>query len=73
MLLLLKRPFTLINGVQYLNTNHTLYSAVIKAEKDILLCGTEAQRTAHSLRVDFEKGGIHLSAGIHVSSCRFLL
>ncbi|XP_052197196.1 mitochondrial intermediate peptidase, mitochondrial isoform X2 [Diospyros lotus] len=48
--------------LHYLNTNHTLYSAVIKAEKDNLLCGTEAQRTAHSLRVDFEKGGIHLSA-----------
>ncbi|KAL6956411.1 Mitochondrial intermediate peptidase, partial [Sarracenia purpurea var. burkii] len=44
-----------------LNTNHTLYNAVMKAEKDGLLLNNEAQRAAHSLRVDFEKGGIHLS------------
>ncbi|XP_057476622.1 mitochondrial intermediate peptidase, mitochondrial isoform X2 [Actinidia eriantha] len=48
--------------LHYLNTNHTLYNAVIKAEKEGHFLSKEAQRAAHSLRVDFEKGGIHLSA-----------
>ena len=51
--------------LQYLNTNHTLYNAVIKAEKEGHFLSKEAQRAAHSLRVDFEKGGIHLSAGTY--------
>ncbi|GMP24118.1 hypothetical protein CsSME_00001508 [Camellia sinensis var. sinensis] len=47
--------------LHYLNTNHTLYNAVIKADKDGIFLSKEAQRAAHSLRIDFEKGGIHLS------------
>ncbi|KAH0889176.1 hypothetical protein HID58_051605 [Brassica napus] len=43
-----------------LNTNHTLYAAVRKAEQDSNLLTEEASRTAHHLRMDFERGGIHL-------------
>nr|DAD33704.1 TPA_asm: hypothetical protein HUJ06_012555 [Nelumbo nucifera] len=46
--------------LHFLNTNHSLYNAVIKAEQDGLLQTKEAWRAAHSLRIDFEKGGIHL-------------
>ncbi|GAV64865.1 Peptidase_M3 domain-containing protein [Cephalotus follicularis] len=45
-----------------LNTNHTLYNAVKKVEQHGHLLSKEANRTAHHLRIDFEKGGIHLSA-----------
>jgi intermediate peptidase len=48
--------------IHYLNTNHALYNAVIKAQKDGRSINEEAQRAAHSLRIDFEKGGIHLGA-----------
>lgn len=48
--------------MQYLNTNHSLYHAVMKVEKDPNLLSKEAKRAAHYLRVDFEKGGIHLAA-----------
>ncbi|XP_020540649.1 mitochondrial intermediate peptidase, mitochondrial isoform X2 [Jatropha curcas] len=47
--------------LHYLNTNHTLYAAVKKAEEDGHLLTKEAHRAAHHLRIDFEKGGIHLS------------
>lgn len=33
---------------------------MVKAERDRHLLSTEAQRAAHYLRLDFEKGGIHL-------------
>ncbi|CAN6457624.1 unnamed protein product [Victoria cruziana] len=46
-----------------LNTNQSLYDAVVKAEKEGVLTTVEAQRAAHTLRTDFEKGGIHLCAG----------
>ncbi|KAJ0099538.1 hypothetical protein Patl1_19933 [Pistacia atlantica] len=46
--------------LHYLNTNHTLYDAVKKAEKDAHLLSREAHRAASHLRIDFEKGGIHL-------------
>ncbi|KAL6004877.1 Mitochondrial intermediate peptidase [Asimina triloba] len=49
--------------LQFLNTNHDLYNAVVKTEQDGTFPTKEAQRTAHALRVDFEKGGIHLCAG----------
>lgn len=52
-------------GIQYLNTNHTLYDAVKKAELDDRLLTEEACRAANNLRIDFEKGGIHLCAGIY--------
>nr|XP_033515993.1 mitochondrial intermediate peptidase, mitochondrial isoform X2 [Nicotiana tomentosiformis] len=45
--------------LHYLNTNHSIYKAVIKAEKDSSLTH-EAQRAARFLRMDLEKGGIHL-------------
>ncbi|KAF3666504.1 putative mitochondrial intermediate peptidase, mitochondrial [Capsicum annuum] len=44
----------------YLNTNHCIYKAVIKAEKDSNSLTHEAQRAARFLRMDLEKGGIHL-------------
>ena len=50
--------------MQYLNTNHTLYDAVRKAEQENHLLKEEAQRAAHYLCVDFERGGIHLSVGM---------
>ena len=50
--------------MQYLNTNHTLYDAVRKAEQENHLLMEEAQRVAHYLRVDFERGVIHLSVGM---------
>lgn len=46
--------------LHFLNTNHNLYNAVIRAEQEGQLQTKEAQRAAHTLRVDFEKGGIHL-------------
>ncbi|PKA60678.1 mitochondrial intermediate peptidase [Apostasia shenzhenica] len=49
--------------LQFLNTNHILYNAVLIAEREGLMQSEEAQRAAHSLRVDFEKGGIHLPRG----------
>ncbi|GAY41367.1 hypothetical protein CUMW_058910 [Citrus unshiu] len=49
--------------LHYLNTNHTLYDAVKKAELDGHLLSKEAHRAANHLRSDFEKGGIHLCAG----------
>lgn len=52
----------MIIGIQYLNTNLTLYNAVLKADKDQTLTSEEAKRVAHDLRIDFEKGGIHLSS-----------
>ncbi|KAE8022416.1 hypothetical protein FH972_008218 [Carpinus fangiana] len=48
--------------LHYLNTNHVLYDAVRKAEQEGNLLTDEAQRAARYLRVDFERGGIHLSA-----------
>ncbi|KAA3476005.1 putative mitochondrial intermediate peptidase, mitochondrial isoform X2 [Gossypium australe] len=49
--------------INYLNTNHTLYNAVKKAEQDGHLLPEEARRAALHLRIDFEKGGIHLPSG----------
>ncbi|XP_061997605.1 mitochondrial intermediate peptidase, mitochondrial [Rosa rugosa] len=48
--------------LHYLNTNHTLFDAVRKAEQEGHLLTKEAQRAAHYLRVDFKRGGIHLPA-----------
>ncbi|CAL2243494.1 unnamed protein product [Prunus armeniaca] len=39
--------------LQYLNTNHTLNNAVIKAEQEGNLLTDEAHRVAHYLRLDF--------------------
>lgn len=46
--------------LHYLNTNHSIYKAVNKAEKDSNSLTHEAQRAARFLRMDLEKGGIHL-------------
>ncbi|XP_021842214.2 mitochondrial intermediate peptidase, mitochondrial isoform X2 [Spinacia oleracea] len=46
--------------LHFLNTNHNLYNAVMKAELEGNVVNKETQRAAHYLRVDFEKGGIHL-------------
>ncbi|KAL1222217.1 Mitochondrial intermediate peptidase [Cardamine amara subsp. amara] len=43
-----------------LNTNHTLYAALKKAEQDSNLLTKEASRTAQNLRMDLERSGIHL-------------
>ncbi|KAF5204151.1 Mitochondrial intermediate peptidase, partial [Thalictrum thalictroides] len=48
--------------LHFLNTNHSLYNAVLRAEQNSAMLTDESQKAAHSLRVDFEKGGIHLSA-----------
>ncbi|PWA48558.1 zincin-like metalloprotease [Artemisia annua] len=58
----LKASMRLNEYLHYLNTNSTLYDAVLKADKDQSLTSEEAKRVAHDLRNDFEKGGIHLSA-----------
>ncbi|XP_020393076.1 mitochondrial intermediate peptidase, mitochondrial-like isoform X1 [Zea mays] len=44
----------------YLNTNTTLYNAVLKAEGESVLLTEEARRAATTLHIDFQKGGIHL-------------
>ncbi|OMO85833.1 Peptidase M3A/M3B [Corchorus capsularis] len=49
--------------LHFLNTNHTLYNVVKKAEQDGHLLTEEARRAAQYLRIDFEKGGIHLPSG----------
>ncbi|EXB89501.1 Mitochondrial intermediate peptidase [Morus notabilis] len=46
--------------LHYLNTNHTLYDAVKKVERERHLLTEEAHRAACFLRADFERGGIHL-------------
>lgn len=50
--------------LQRLNTNHSLYKAVMRVEQEAVFPTREAERMAHSLRVDFERGGIHLCARI---------
>ncbi|CAA6657062.1 unnamed protein product [Spirodela intermedia] len=41
--------------IHCLNTNHTLYKAVMSAEQEAVFPTREAERMAHSLRVDFER------------------
>ncbi|GJM97635.1 hypothetical protein PR202_ga14575 [Eleusine coracana subsp. coracana] len=56
-----KASMMIFEHLQYLNTNTTLYNAILKAESEGALLTEEARRAATTLRVDFEKGGIHLS------------
>ncbi|XP_071686243.1 mitochondrial intermediate peptidase, mitochondrial isoform X2 [Rutidosis leptorrhynchoides] len=56
----LKASIRINEYLHYLNTNLTLYDAVLKADKDNTLTNEEAKRVARDLRIDFEKGGIHL-------------
>ncbi|XP_006854483.3 probable mitochondrial intermediate peptidase, mitochondrial isoform X1 [Amborella trichopoda] len=58
-----KASMKIYEYLHFLNTNHTLYKAVVRAEQEGVLASAEAQRAAHSLRIDFEKGGIHLCPG----------
>ncbi|XP_073031397.1 mitochondrial intermediate peptidase, mitochondrial isoform X1 [Primulina eburnea] len=44
-----------------LNSNPSLYHAVLKAEANCHMLTVEAARAANYLRIDLEKGGIHLS------------
>ncbi|XP_057813855.2 mitochondrial intermediate peptidase, mitochondrial [Cryptomeria japonica] len=55
-----KASMKLYEYLHYLNTNHMLYNAVVKSEQQGCLKTEEAQRAAKTLRIDFEKGGIHL-------------
>ncbi|KAL6873710.1 hypothetical protein ACP4OV_013792 [Aristida adscensionis] len=56
-----KASMRIYEHLQYLNTNTTLYNAVLKAEGESVPLTEEARRAATALRIDFEKGGIHLS------------
>ncbi|KAL2227187.1 probable mitochondrial intermediate peptidase, mitochondrial isoform X1 [Sesamum indicum] len=47
--------------LHYLNSNPSLYHAIVKAEQNNHMLTEEARRTARHLRIDLEKGGIHLS------------
>ncbi|KAI4970095.1 hypothetical protein ZWY2020_001009 [Hordeum vulgare] len=44
----------------YLNTNTTLYNAIVKAEREGALLSEESRKAANNLHADFKKGGIHL-------------
>ncbi|KAM0875877.1 hypothetical protein ACQ4PT_036528 [Festuca glaucescens] len=55
-----KASMRIYEHLQYLNTNTTLYNAILKAESEGVLLTDETRKAANNLRVDFEKGGIHL-------------
>ncbi|XP_072985916.1 mitochondrial intermediate peptidase, mitochondrial [Typha latifolia] len=55
-----KASMRIYEYLHFLNTNISLYNAIVKAETEGVLLTEEAQRAAYTLRVDFEKGGIHL-------------
>lgn len=48
---------------QYLNSHQVLYKALVDVEQSNTLTTEEARRAAKTLRIDFERGGIHLSPG----------
>jgi hypothetical protein len=49
---------------QYLNSHPVLYKAVVGVEESPdILTTEEARRAAKTLRMDFERGGIHLPSG----------
>nr|GLL28111.1 probable mitochondrial intermediate peptidase, mitochondrial [Ipomoea trifida] len=47
--------------LHYLNSNHSIYKAVLKAEQEGNSLTDEGKRAARFLRMDLENGGIHLS------------
>ncbi|KAM0899806.1 hypothetical protein ACQ4PT_021044 [Festuca glaucescens] len=55
-----KASMRIYEHLQYLNTHTTLYNAILKAESEGGLLTDETRKAANNLRVDFEKGGIHL-------------
>ncbi|EPS66980.1 hypothetical protein M569_07793, partial [Genlisea aurea] len=56
-----KASLRLNEYLNYLNSNSILYHAIVKAEKNPDMLSDEARRVARHLRIDLEKGGIHLS------------
>lgn len=49
---------------QYLNSHPVLYKAIVGVEESPdILTTEEARRAAKTLRMDFERGGIHLPSG----------
>ncbi|KAI3458275.1 hypothetical protein Pfo_014938 [Paulownia fortunei] len=56
-----KASLRLNEYLHYLNSNPSLYHAIIKAEQNHHMLTEEGLRAAHHLRIDLEKGGIHLS------------
>ncbi|XP_057798375.1 mitochondrial intermediate peptidase, mitochondrial isoform X2 [Salvia miltiorrhiza] len=56
-----KASLRLNEYLHYLNSNPSLYNAIIRAEQNQHLLTDEALRAARHLRTDLEKGGIHLS------------
>ncbi|KAE8812079.1 putative mitochondrial intermediate peptidase, mitochondrial [Hordeum vulgare] len=57
---IIKPSMRIYEHLQYLNTNTTLYNAIVKAESEGALLSEESRKAANNLRADFEKGGIHL-------------
>ncbi|CAM6092610.1 unnamed protein product [Calypogeia fissa] len=55
-----KASMKLYEYLQYLNSHQVLYKALVDVEQSNTLTTEEAQRAAKTLRVDFERGGIHL-------------
>ncbi|KAL0299402.1 UNVERIFIED_CONTAM: Mitochondrial intermediate peptidase, mitochondrial [Sesamum radiatum] len=47
--------------LHYLNSNPSLYHAIVKAEQNNHMLTEEGRSAARHLRIDLEKGGIHLS------------
>ncbi|KAE8820224.1 putative mitochondrial intermediate peptidase, mitochondrial [Hordeum vulgare] len=55
-----KPSMRIYEHLQHLNTNTTLYNAIVKAESEGALLSEESRKAANNLRADFEKGWIHL-------------
>lgn len=55
-----KASMRIYEHLQYLNSNTTLYNAILKAESEGVLLSEEARKAAANLCADFEKWGIHL-------------
>ncbi|KAL2654121.1 hypothetical protein R1flu_022249 [Riccia fluitans] len=55
-----KASMKLYEYLQYLNSHPVLYKAVVDVEQSTALETEEAKRAAKTLRIDFERGGIHL-------------
>eukprot|EP00250_Pteridium_aquilinum_P035483 c9490_g1_i1 orf=69-2117(+) len=52
---------TIYEYLHRLNTNPILYNAIVKVEQSNTLTTEEAKRAAFTHRVEFERGGVHLS------------
>ncbi|KAH6755680.1 Zincin-like metalloproteases family protein [Perilla frutescens var. hirtella] len=56
-----KASLRLNEYLHYLNSNPSIYNAIIRAEQNHHLLTEEGLRAACHLRIDLEKGGIHLN------------